>query len=128
MNYRETFKQGEESAKIKSRKQAIMTGVLEAIVISVAIFNDFHVVWKLTIFIILHLTLSAVMSSAWMQKRFEYNQKGNRQYSSNKDQLQSNLPNPRTDPEGYREASMAEFLKNRRLNRQNQTRTSSSNQ
>lgn len=65
------LKKGAESAKIRSRKQAIITGLLHAIIISASIFNDFNIFVKLLIFISLTLILGAIMSSDWMQRKFK---------------------------------------------------------
>ncbi|HYT41514.1 MAG TPA: hypothetical protein VEP90_04165 [Methylomirabilota bacterium] len=69
--YKEEFRKGKKSAKIRSHKQAIITGGLMGGVIGVSIFNDFPFIIKSILFVVLMLILGAVMSSDWMKKKFK---------------------------------------------------------
>jgi hypothetical protein len=69
--YREEFEKGEQRAKIRSRKQVIVSRSLQGLVIALALFNDFPIFIKILIFAILQLILGAVMSSEWMERRFQ---------------------------------------------------------
>jgi hypothetical protein len=74
MDYKEEFEKGKESARIKNSKQAMISSFLQAVVIAVAIFNEFSFAGKLIIFIILQLILGAVMSSGWMRRKLSAEQ------------------------------------------------------
>lgn len=65
------FKKGQEAAKIRSRKQAIITALLQGTVLAIAIFNGFPIIVKVLIFIVLSSILGGLLSSKWIQSKWE---------------------------------------------------------
>lgn len=69
MSFKEEFQKGEESAKIRSRKQGNITAILVGLVLGISIFNGFPILVKVLIFVVLMLILGAVMSSNLVQRK-----------------------------------------------------------
>jgi hypothetical protein len=108
--FREEFRKGSESAKIKSPRQAILTAFLQAVVISIAIFNEFPLLIKVLLFILLQLILGGIMSSKWVQSKWKpQTQKKSRDTLIVEQFLTDELA--RIDPAMYHEMSMGQAFK-----------------
>src|SRR5258708_5240565 len=90
-NYNEEFRKGHETAKIRSRKQALIHALLQAEVISIAIFNDFPILIKVLIFILLQFILGGIMSSKWMQSKWIARPQKKSQLSLNEEYRENNI-------------------------------------
>jgi hypothetical protein len=108
--YKKELRKGSESAKIRSPKQALITALLQAVIISIALFNEFPLFIKVLIFILLQLILGGIMSSKWVQSKWKpQTQKKSRDTLIVEQFLTDELA--RIDPAMYHEMSMGQAFK-----------------
>lgn len=68
--YKKSFEDGIKTSKLKSKKEAIVVGSIQGIIIGISIFNDFPILVKIVMLISFMLIFGGIASSKKFKNMF----------------------------------------------------------